>query len=235
VERNVGARTAVSSVLILALAGSMLLIGPQAASALACTLPMEVSPTSGVPGTSITITGTGFEPLTRVEVFFDSLYLAAIDRVDFSGSWSLTAEVPEYPAGTYPLRYVAQPPGGGSATVFCSEPDFTVFADLVVTPTTATTAPPPTAATPTTTTTVATTTSTTATTTTTIAAATTGTSLVAASGEDTTGAGGTLIGVLIGLAIAMALGVAWLLGRRTAPAAYPPPAPPYRRRDDDGE
>jgi hypothetical protein len=206
----------------------MLLIVAQPASA-ACTPPIEVSPASGVPGASITISGTGWDPLTIVDVFFDSLFLESI-QVDFSGSWTVEAVVPDLDPGTYPLRYAANPSGAGLPMFFCDETDFSVMALLVVTPTTTAT-PPPTTTTTTTTPPPATTTApppatTEAATTTTFT--TTDTSVAAADAETSGGGNSTLVGVLIGLAVAVALGGAWVLGRRSAASAddLPPPPPP---------
>jgi len=227
---------AVTWLSIVALLGAMLLIVAQPASA-ACTPPMEVSPASGVPGTSITISGTGWDPLTMVDVFFDSIFLESI-QVDFSGSWTVEAVVPDFDPGTYPLRYAANPAGAGLPMLFCEETGFSVMALLVVTPTTATT-PPPTTPPPTTATTPPPTTATTpppttATTpppttteaTTTTTSTTTDTSLMAADAETSGGDNSTLVGVLIGLAIAVALGGAWVLGRRSSTPVYEPPPPP---------
>lgn len=206
----------------------MLLIVAQPASA-ACTPPIEVSPASGVPGASITISGTGWDPLTIVDVFFDSLFLESI-QVDFSGSWTVEAVVPDFDPGTYPLRYAANPSGAGLPMFFCDETDFSVMALLVVTPTTTTTPPPTTTTTtttpPTTTTTAPPPATTEAATTTTFT--TTDTSVAAADAETSGGGNSTLVGVLIGLAVAVALGGAWVLGRRSAASAddLPPPPPP---------
>lgn len=139
-------RSAGSIILAFALAFGLVVISPSPAAAASATT--ALSPTSGVPGTSVTVSGSNFAPRSRGTVTFGATQVARF-KSNPSGSFKVTFTVPSAAAqgGTTVISAAGATTAGSSFTTIAATTTTTGSTN----PTT-TTIPPPT----TTTTTMAT-------------------------------------------------------------------------------
>jgi hypothetical protein len=88
------------SILVLAVLAAMCLALIPAAPSLALTGTISISPSSGVVGSTVTLTGSGFTPNSAYSAKFEDTILA-MGNVGSAGSFSTTCEIPPYPRGSH--------------------------------------------------------------------------------------------------------------------------------------
>ncbi len=88
---------------------------------------ISVNPTTGVPGSTVTVMGTGFVTTEFVSLTFDSTVVAPVFRPTSVAPWTRNITVPSLPAGPYPVT--------ATATTVTDTQIFTIKPGLSITPT----------------------------------------------------------------------------------------------------
>ena len=114
-------------ILKLILAWVLIITGVISVTAQAATITptISVSPTTGVPGTVVTVTGTGFQASeTGITITFDDKPVASSKSAGSTGSWSGTFTVPVSPSGSHSVNAYGPLTLSGSAPgVFFTVPN----------------------------------------------------------------------------------------------------------------
>jgi hypothetical protein len=110
-------------VLIISILVAMYLTLIPATPSLALTGTINVSPSSGAVGTTITITGSGFTAGSAYTAKFEDT-IVAVGSVGTGGSFTTTCEIPPYPRGSHPISVTT------SSSDISNIVDFTVIPSI---------------------------------------------------------------------------------------------------------
>jgi hypothetical protein len=96
---------------------------------------ISVNRPSAAPGTSITVTGSGFNSNeTNIAITYDSVQVATVTQADSNGGWKVTFAVPSSPAGSHTIDAY----GSNSQASTIADVTFTVTAGIALNKTSAT-------------------------------------------------------------------------------------------------
>jgi len=87
----------------------------------------KVAPSSGIPGSEVNISATGFKPNSNIVIYFDGEDISGTLSND-NGSFSINLLVPEHRCGVHKVKVT-----DGTTTYYL---DFTITAGIILTPTT---------------------------------------------------------------------------------------------------